>query len=126
MVFQEGVEEDDEFTHECREGDFAGLAAVAEALVESFESWVIATGHQCGHVEGLACGRSAAPDKPLALPMSAFARVRRYSGQSGRLAAIECAEFGQFCEQGGGGFGANAWDLLERLGFIPQLGICAQ
>ena len=61
---------DDEFAHECGEGDFGCFAFGEQVLVEITEDGIAAAAGQSGHV---ACGGSSAADRAFAASGAAIA-----------------------------------------------------
>ena len=93
-VFEEAVEEVDEFANDGDEGDFVGFAACGEALVEGFEDGVVADGGGGAHVEDLANVGPPALDMALFTLFSAVLIVGRDADEGGGLGAAELAELG--------------------------------
>ena len=67
-VFEDVVLEDDEFTHDGREGDFGRFARHPQPLVKHFELAVGASGDQGGHVEGAANGGASGANTTATIP----------------------------------------------------------
>ena len=108
---------DDEMTHQSDEGDFGCLAASDERLVAEFQGGIITAGDECRHVKGFSRQRSAAADETLTLPAAAFPCMRCDACQGGGLRPVEFAQLGHFGQEADDGFGADADDLLEPVGF---------
>ncbi len=58
-VFEETIEQDDEFAHDGSESDHLDFAGGTKALVKVFEDLIVADGAQSGHVESAAHGGPA-------------------------------------------------------------------
>ena len=80
------------------------------------------SGGQCRHVKGPADGSASTADGAATLPLSTLPRMRCQSGQGGRLAAIERAQFGQFGQDAQRREGTDAGDGLEFLDALIQWG----
>ena len=114
---------DDEVAHQSDEGYFWGFAASDEGLVAELQGGVITAGDECRHVKGFARQRSAAADETFTLPAAAFPRMGSDAGQRGGLRPVEFSQFRHFGQEADDGFGADADDLLELVGFDLQGGI---
>src|SRR5262249_52740565 len=92
-IFEEVVEEDEEFAEDGGESDFGGVTRGAEAFVEGAGDGVGTRGTKGGHVEGTTEAVSAADD--VALPLEGTAVVVEGSDaeESGGLAPGHGAEF---------------------------------
>lgn len=88
--------------------DFLWPAALNEALVGGFDDGIVPNGDECGHVQDVADAASSAADHAMAAPCAQIFVEWRDADESGQLAAIERAEFGQFGDEGSRGYRANA------------------
>ena len=65
LGFDHGIENGEQFSHGCDEGDLIGFADCTQAPVESADLRVVAGGGQGGHVQGGAHLGTASPDSAL-------------------------------------------------------------
>ncbi|MBX9644371.1 MAG: hypothetical protein K2W91_09775 [Novosphingobium sp.] len=56
IVSDDGVESDDELSHDGDDDDFGFFAGSGEALFEGAHGWVVLRGDQGGHAGGIALG----------------------------------------------------------------------
>ena len=117
---------DNEMTHQSDERYFWGFAASDERLVAELQGGVITAGDECRHVKGFSRQRSAAADESFTLPAAAFPRMGSDARQRGSLRPVEFSQLRHFGQEADDGFGADADDLLESLGFGLQGGILLQ
>jgi hypothetical protein len=103
LVAQQGIEDGKELSHTGGESHLLHFAAFQQLLVLGSDQWIVARGHQGGHVEHTAyIGPTS-----LGLAVTAFLATVIIHGchthQGCNLLAINFAQLGQFCEQSGGG-----------------------
>jgi hypothetical protein len=120
---ERGVEEDEEFSGDGDEGDFAGFAGGAEFLEEGFEDGVFADGVEAGEVEETANLGAAAGDMALAAELAAVVVERSQTGELGDGAAVQGAEFGHEAEEAKGAAPVDAGGLVKACGFGEEFGI---
>src|ERR1700722_16459835 len=97
---EQGVGEDDEFSHDRGQGDFGGFSGVKELGVLCFQIRIETSGDERSHIESLAQGGATATNEGASSPASRLARDRRQPDETCRLARFESAEFGHFDQQG--------------------------
>ena len=114
-IFEEVVEEDEEFTEDGGEGEFGGFASVAETLVKGAEDGIEADRAECGHVESTAEAETASRDAALAAKLSAIVVERSDAEESAGLAAGKGSQLRAKSQNGDGAQGAHAIDLSEAL-----------
>jgi len=118
---EDGVEEDQEFSHTGHQGHFGRFACLAEALVELVDDRIAPGGREGGHVEDVPDLDPAAPDGPMAVEATAVPVQRGQADQGGDLASVELSEFGQVSQQTSGRLLADAGDGPEQLVFgLPE------
>ena len=117
---------DNEMTHQSDERYFWGFATSDERLIADLQGGVITAGDECRHVKGFSRQRSAAADKTFALPAAAFSRMRCHTRQGSGLGPVEFSQLRHFGQEADDGFGADADDLLQALGFGLQGDILLQ
>jgi hypothetical protein len=110
----EGIEENDEFSHGGDAGDFGSLSVVSKASVEGFDGGVESDCAQGGHVEGASHAGAAAGYAALAAQRSAVVCDRGDPDQSGDFLVVDFAEFRQFGDEHSGGDLADAWHALQN------------
>jgi len=115
VFLEQGIGQDDEFTHDGGEGEFGFFAGFDQALVEGAEFGIVAAGGERGPVEGAARAGAATLDVALAYGLGAVVGERGDTGEAGDGAAVEGAELGEVDEQVGGDAGADARDRDEDL-----------
>ena len=109
------IHQDEQFTHEGHQSDLGGFTCETQALIKLLENGVGTRGNQGGHVKCASESRTSAAGKTAALPLPAFSWMGCQARQGGRLAAIECSQFGHFCQHRQGSRGAYASNRLECL-----------
>ena len=122
-VFEEVVEEAGEFAHDGGEGDFFDFSGKEEVVIEGFKMTVVDDGGHGGHVEGGARDGAAAGDVAATEELTAVGVEGSEAEKMSGLAAIHGAEFWDVSEEGSGGDGADAFDLLKALGLGLESGI---
>lgn len=75
-VFHHGVQDCDQFSGGCDQGDFGGFACGLEPFSKGAQGWVIAAGDEGGEVKCAPYICPPAPDAAFALEQSAVAGVR--------------------------------------------------
>lgn len=115
VVFDHGVEDDQQLSHAGGEGDFGFFPLGLEPGIEGFEYGVMASGDEGGHVERRPESGSAAPDASLAAELSTIVIQGSDSHQGGDLLTVELTELGQFGDECGGGHFADARNTFEKL-----------
>ena len=115
-MFEEVIEEDEEFAHDGGEGEFGRFVGGAQVEVESAQDVVGAGGAQSGHVEGVAQPEAAAGDVALIAQVAAIVIKGSDAEECRGLRARERAELRAEGQAGRGGEEANSWDLGETSG----------
>jgi hypothetical protein len=105
-----GVGDDDEFSHDCGDGDEGFFAGEDEALVEGFEVGIVFSGGEGGHEQNPFDLGSAAAGSAVGFGQAALFWVGSQACEGCGLAAGERAELRHEGDQGGGGLGADAFD----------------
>ena len=118
MVFEHGIEDDEEFPHGGDHGDFESLSFGAESLVEVSDGGVLGDGREASHVESGAYGSASALDAANAFGFSAIVVEGSQSDESSDLLAIEMSQFGHLGDESGSGESADAWCGIEQLGAL--------
>src|SRR5687768_12748684 len=113
ILGDEGVGEDEQFSHYCSDGDFGRFTVLSEPLVEELEVGVAAGGGERGHVEGLAQMRPSTADVAQAMSIAAVAREGRETGESGDLLAVGASDHIEVGEQLGRGDRTDAGDRTD-------------
>ena len=119
-MFDDGVEDDEEFSHGGDQGHEFGFSRVNESLIERFELSIVPDGHDGGHVEGLAEQSPSAAGGSLPSERAAVAVGGSDANESCDLFVVELSEFGKFADQGCGGGWSNAGHRAEQFGFGLQ------
>ena len=107
-MFDDGVEDDEEFSHGGDEGHEFGFSGADESLIERFELCIVPDGDDGGHVEGLAELGSSAAGGSLPSERAAVAIGGSDADESCDLLVVELSEFGKFADQGCGGGWSDA------------------
>src|SRR6187551_1965227 len=107
VVPENGVQDCEQLSSNCDEGDDLWLSVCDQAITEGFEDRIVAACDHCGDEEGGADVFSAAADHAFALPTSGLPRVRRQAGQAGDGLAVERAKLWQLGDEGAGGLGTH-------------------
>jgi hypothetical protein len=105
---QFGVSDDDEFSHDCGDGDERFFARAKETFVEGAEGGVVFCGGDCGHEEDSFHFGSSAAGSAIGVGLAALIGMGRKACQGGGLASGERTEFGHEGDKGGGGFLTDA------------------
>ena len=108
VVFEHGVEDDEEFSHAGGDRFFGLFAVGAKSFVEVFDSGIATDGGEGGHVEGVADVKSSAADGAGAGLLAAVVVEGCDTDEGGDLFAIELTEFGQIGKQSHRGDVAHA------------------
>ena len=82
-IFQEPIEQDDEFSHDGGEGEFGGFSVGSESLVKVSEDGIVVAGSEGGHVKDATHGGPATDDVSLAAVLPAVVVERRDSSEGG-------------------------------------------
>ena len=93
-IFEEAVEEDDEFAYDGGEGDLDGFAAVAQAKIKRLQDRVVPSGDERGQIEHAAHGDPPAVDVALPAALAAVAVERCDADERRRLRVADAAQFG--------------------------------
>ena len=123
LVPDDGVEDGEEFAGGGDGGDHFGFAGGHEAVAEGLEHAVVPDGSQGCHEQGGAHGLAAAGDAGAIYGRAAFAGDRSNADESGDLAAIERADFGQASEDHLSVLRADAFARAQETGFFGQNGV---
>jgi hypothetical protein len=97
------VGEDDELSHEGREGEFLGFAASEETEVKRSEGRVVARGDERGHVKDRADLGAAAEDVAVTAELTAVVVKGSDTREGGSVGLGEGTEFRHQRDEGGGG-----------------------
>src|SRR5262245_53203714 len=117
IVFEHGVEDDQELAHAGGDDDLEWLSGGVETVSEGPDDGVATSGSECGHVEGTADGRSSTPDGAFALEATTVVVEGRQTDEGTDLLAIESTELRELSQQRGRGGWAHAGGAAEDLGF---------
>ena len=113
----DGIEDDEDLSHDGDKGDLSGSAVLFdELLIEGLEDGVVADSGSGGVEEHLSHARAAMADAGLGFRLAAFAVLRSEADERGDLFARETAEFGKVGEEGGGGYRSDAFEALQQGG----------
>ena len=123
VVFEECVEDDEQFAHAGGDDDLEGLSGLFESVGEFFDDGVVAFGGECGHVEGATDGGPSSPGGAFSLESSAVSVGGGESDEGSDFLPVELSEFGQFGEQDGGGASGDPRDALHEVVFGLPLGV---
>src|SRR6202453_3837382 len=105
---QFGVSDDDEFSHDCGDGDEGLFACVEEAFVEGAKGRVVFCGGDCGHEQDAFNFGSSAAGSSIGVGLAALIGMGRKACEGGGLASGERTELGHEGDEGGGGFLTDA------------------
>lgn len=120
-IFEQTVEQDDEFAHDGGEGEFGRFTSLAEVLVEGLEDAVVDGCGESRHVKDPADGGAATMDVALSAVLAAVVVEGSDSREGGGFRVTQGAEFGKQREECEGGDAAYAVDLLESGGLGAKL-----
>jgi hypothetical protein len=121
LVFEHGIEDEQEFSHTGGEDDFKGFARSFETLGKGADSGIAAACGKGGHVEDGADIASSAPDGALAAELSGIVVEGSQAREGGDFLAAEASEFGELGQEGGGEDGSDAGGAGEELGFVAPI-----
>jgi hypothetical protein len=108
---QFGVSDDEEFSHDCGDGDEGLFACVEEAFVEGAKGRVVFCGGDCGHEQDAFNFGSSAAGSSIGVGLAALIGMGRKACEGGGLASGERTELGHEGDEGdegGGGFLTDA------------------
>ena len=113
VVFEHGVENDQQLAHASGENDFGLFAASAgialsQSLSKRSDVFVAAFGGEGGHVQGIPNGGSSSPDGSGSQQKSAVTIEGSDADERSDLLAVELSQFGEVGQEGGGGGGSDA------------------
>jgi hypothetical protein len=108
LISQERIGQDDELSHDRRQGDLGRLSCREQGLVLGFQIRIEAGCYQRRHVQSLTHMSATTADRATAARGSTLAGHRSQAGEAGHLALIEAAEFRHVGEQAHGGGLSNA------------------
>src|SRR5215217_4437864 len=100
VVADDGVEDGEEFSGCCDEGDHLGLSGGDEAVAEGLEGWVVTGGGHGSEEEDGAHGGAASADEAPAAPPPRLPGEGGKAGERRDLAPLEAAELGQLGQEG--------------------------
>lgn len=120
-IFEEVVEEDEEFAHDGGEGQFCWLTGSTQFCVEGAENGIGTNGGESSHVENIAQSDAPTRDVALAGDISAVVIVGSNAEQRGGLVARKRAEFRAESQAGCGGDEAHALNFHETSGVSGEL-----
>src|SRR3989304_1214050 len=121
MIFDDGIEDDQELSHAGSEYDSEGLTRCLQALGELTNDRIEATSRKGGHVKHAADGSPASPDRTTTMEFPTITAERCQADQGGNLLAIESSQLGQLGQERGGRHRANARHTLHESGLALQL-----
>ena len=107
-ITDHGVENSHQLAHAGRDNDFAAFAGGFEALGEWADDRISSYGDEGGHVECIADRCAAAADGSRAFETSAIAVEWCDTDQGTDVSSIDHAQFGQFGQEGGAEYDAEA------------------
>ena len=113
------IHQDDQFTHQGREGDFGRFTRSAQALIKHFEDGIGTGGHQGRHIKCGAESRASPSNGSAPLPLSAFSWMGSHTCQRRNLAAIKGTQLRQFGQDGQGR--AHSYPCNRLKGFDPLI-----
>ena len=103
VITYECVCEDDEFSHDCCDGDLWHFTSGDESVIRGFEIGVEPGGYEGGHVECLTDVGASSVDERPAGTFTGLSHDGGCAGQACGGLAIEVAEFGHVDQEGEGG-----------------------
>ena len=98
-VSDHSVGDHKQLTHAGGEGNFRGLAAFSEPLVEDADRGVAPAGGQGRHIQRHAHGTTASPDHSLTSQRTGVPVQRRDAGERSDLLPVQLPEFGKLSDQ---------------------------
>src|SRR6266404_2404753 len=120
-MFENRIEDGDEFAHAGDERNFLGFAALQQTAVEGTQDRVMANAYQSSHVERGAQMRAAAPRCAPSAHRAAVMVERSYADQGGDLAPVKPTQLRQPREQGYAQYRTDAGHTSEQVfPFAPQ------
>lgn len=118
VIFDHGVEDDQQFSHACGDDDFELFAFGFEAFGELSDDWVAPSGGESRHVEDASHGGPSPPYRSFAAEASAIAVEGGQADQGGDFLPVEDPQLGKLGQQRGDGHRADARDTAEQVHFI--------
>src|SRR3990172_10975186 len=115
IVFEHGVEDDQELSDTCDLDGFEGVSGGSESGGEFFDDGIASWSGEGGHVQDGAEFFSTTPDGAFSTDSAAVAGIRCDASEGGDLLSIEFSEFGQFGNECGAGDRSDAGDALDDL-----------
>lgn len=115
VVFEHGVEDDQELSDACDLDGFEGFSGAGESGGEFFDDGIASSSGERGHVQDGAEFFSTTPDGTFSTDSAAVAGVRRDASEGSDLLAIEFSEFGQFGDECGASDRPDAGGALDDL-----------
>ncbi len=110
ILSDEGIGENEEFSHDGGDGDFGLFSAGDETVVEDFEGWIVSRGGKGGHVQGASQVGSSASDVARAVVLAAVVGDGGKADDHGGLFGGERAEFDEADDEGDSGCDPDAGD----------------
>ena len=107
LIPDQGVENNQQFSHAGGDDDFEGFALFFQALGELADDGIAAAGGEGGHVEHGADLFAAAGDMRAAGLFSRLTVIGGHAHEGGDLVAIELSQFRQMGQEHGAGLGAD-------------------
>ena len=123
VVFDEGVEDGEEFPHAGGDAELVGFALLGEPLGELSDDGVAAGGVEGGHVEGAADASPPAADPSGFGGMSAVLVDGRDADEGGDLLAVDLAEFGELGDERDGRDGSDSGDAGQEVVELAPVGV---
>src|SRR5579863_9021779 len=121
VVFEHGVESDQELSHAGDVDDLEWLAGVFEAFGEGFDDGVRSFCGESRHVEIVPNGFSSAADGALTAKFSAIVIEGSETTQRRDFLSVEFAEFRKFGNEGCGSGGADSGSAAEDVLFVAPV-----
>lgn len=110
---EQGVGEQEEFSHDSDDGQLSWLSCLYEALVDACEVGIEAEGDERWHEQGVAQPGASASNAGVAGPGPRLSGERGESGETGGLLGFQRTKFVHIDEKDRGGRLADAGDAAE-------------
>ncbi len=115
LISDESVGENNEFSHDCGDGDLWWFPGCDKGVVFGLEVCIEPGCDEGGHVECLAQIGASTANEALALPGSRFTRMRSKACQGGDLSLVERTQFRHFGEYDDGRQCRDAGNRYENV-----------
>jgi hypothetical protein len=131
ILFDEGVCEDHQLSHDGCQGKFFSFSSGEKAFMEALEVRIEARRRMSSHIDAGAHGMAATLDAAGTVALTAVAGDRRKPSEHAGLLGVETAELGHIGEQSARCYRSNAWNGDEdfkpaREGWIGLDGLNGQ